>query len=79
VLSEGRIAGAGLDVFAEEPLAADSPLRRLENVVLTSHLGWPADLTYRTMAAGMVEIVEAYLDGRFDKAINPEAMEHRRR
>jgi phosphoglycerate dehydrogenase-like enzyme len=78
ILQEGAIAGAGLDVFAEEPLARDSPLRRLDNAVLTSHLGWPADSTYRTMAEGMVSIIEAYLDGRYDKALNPEALKSRR-
>jgi phosphoglycerate dehydrogenase-like enzyme len=78
VLQEGAIAGAGLDVFAEEPLSPDSPLRRLDNAVLTSHLGWPADSTYRTMAEGMVSIIEAYLDGRYDKALNPEALKNRR-
>jgi phosphoglycerate dehydrogenase-like enzyme len=74
VLQEGAIAGAGLDVFAEEPLDPGSPLRRLDNAVLTSHLGWPADATYRTMAEGMVAIIEDYLEGRHDKAINPEAL-----
>jgi D-3-phosphoglycerate dehydrogenase len=39
-LREGWIAGAGLDVFEEEPLPPDSPLRGLENVILTPHLAW---------------------------------------
>jgi phosphoglycerate dehydrogenase-like enzyme len=78
ILQDGAISGAGLDVFAEEPLSRDSPLRRLDNVVLTSHLGWPADSTYRTMAEGMVSIIESYLDGRYDRAINPEALKNRR-
>ncbi|WP_052340942.1 2-hydroxyacid dehydrogenase [Salinarimonas rosea] len=39
-LAEERLAGAGLDVFAHEPLAADSPLRRLKNVVLTPHVAF---------------------------------------
>jgi phosphoglycerate dehydrogenase-like enzyme len=78
ILQDGAISGAGLDVFAEEPLSRDSPLRRLDNVVLTSHLGWPADSTYRTMAEGMVSIIESYLDGKYDRAINPEALKNRR-
>ncbi|HEX9144341.1 MAG TPA: NAD(P)-dependent oxidoreductase [Candidatus Binatia bacterium] len=78
VLAEGALGAAGLDVFVEEPLAPDSPLRRLDNVVLTSHLGWPTDLTYRTMAQAVVEIVEAYLDGNYASAVNQDALQHRK-
>src|SRR5215470_12068253 len=62
VLADGRLGAAGLDVFAEEPLPFDSPLRHLDNVVLTSHLGWPADLTYTYFAQAVVAIIEAYID-----------------
>lgn len=39
-LREGRIAGAGLDVYEKEPLEADHPLRTCPNVLLTSHVAW---------------------------------------
>jgi phosphoglycerate dehydrogenase-like enzyme len=78
VLAEGALGAAGLDVFVEEPLPRDSPLRRLDNVVLTSHLGWPADLTYATFAEAAVAIVEAYLDGNYARAVNPDALHHRK-
>lgn len=45
VLEEGRIAGAALDVFESEPLSPDSPLTKLDNVILTSHsVGWTREL-----------------------------------
>jgi phosphoglycerate dehydrogenase-like enzyme len=40
VLEQGRIAGAGLDVLATEPLPATSRLRSMSNVLLTPHIGW---------------------------------------
>ena len=78
VLTEGALGAAGLDVFAEEPLPVDSPLRHLDNVVLTSHLGWPADLTYTTFAQAAAAIVEAYLDGKYASAVNPDALQRRK-
>ncbi|MHC4872811.1 MAG: C-terminal binding protein [Planctomycetota bacterium] len=40
ILAEGRIAGAGLDVFEVEPLPEDSPLRGIKNTILTHHSAW---------------------------------------
>jgi phosphoglycerate dehydrogenase-like enzyme len=63
-LGEKRIAGAGLDVFDIEPLPIDHPLRKLDNVVLTPHLGYVAEQNYRAYFAGMVEDIRAFLDGK---------------
>lgn len=63
-LERGDLAGAGLDVFDEEPLPAGHPLARLSNVVLTSHLGWPTDNIYQQFAAAAADVLLAYLDGK---------------
>ncbi len=50
VLSEGKIAGAALDVFEKEPLGPDDPLTKFSNVVLTPHLGSATRETREKMA-----------------------------
>jgi phosphoglycerate dehydrogenase-like enzyme len=62
-LSEGRIAGAGLDVYDEEPLAFDHPLRSAPRTVLTPHIGYVATGTYERWWREVVEDIEAFLDG----------------
>jgi len=63
-LAARRIAGAGLDVFDEEPLPAGHPLTKLDNVVLAPHLGWTTDDGYRKFAESAADVLLAYLDGR---------------
>src|SRR5258708_27778950 len=58
-----RIAGAALDVYDQEPLPTDHPLRRLENVVLTPHLGYVTAENYRVFYGDAVENIRAYLAG----------------
>ncbi len=62
-LTSGTIAGAGLDVFDIEPLPLDHPLRSIPNTVLTPHLGYVTDETYRVFYGDAVENIRAYLDG----------------
>jgi phosphoglycerate dehydrogenase-like enzyme len=63
-LERGQIAGAALDVFDQEPLAADHPFRRLDNVLATPHIGYVTDDTYARYWGDAVEDIEAWLDGR---------------
>jgi D-3-phosphoglycerate dehydrogenase len=63
-LQEKRIAGAGLDVFETEPLPLDHPYRKLDNVVLTPHLGYVSEQNYRVYFRDVVENIRAFLDGK---------------
>jgi phosphoglycerate dehydrogenase-like enzyme len=70
-LRSKRIAGAGLDVYDIEPLPADHPLRALDNVVLSPHLGYVTAENFRTCYAGVVEDIRAYLDGKPIRLLQP--------
>jgi phosphoglycerate dehydrogenase-like enzyme len=62
-LRDGTIAGAALDAFDVEPLAADHPYRTLENLVLSPHLGYVTRDVYAEFFTETVRSVAAYLDG----------------
>ena len=62
-IREGRLAGAGLDVYDVEPLPVDHPLRELRNVVLTPHIGYGTRGSYAIYHGEAVEDVLAYLAG----------------
>jgi D-3-phosphoglycerate dehydrogenase len=63
-LQTHRIAGAGLDVFDIEPLPLDHPLRRLDNAVITPHLGYVSTENYAAYFPAMVENIRGWLDGK---------------
>jgi phosphoglycerate dehydrogenase-like enzyme len=69
-LQRRAIAGAGLDVFDEEPLPLEHPLRRLENTVLTPHLGYVTAETYRIFYGHAVENIQAFLRGQPVRTLN---------
>ncbi|GAB4539179.1 MAG: phosphoglycerate dehydrogenase [Anaerolineae bacterium] len=70
-LRSGHIAGAALDVFADEPLPADSPLRSLPNVILTPHIAASTVEAQRDVGTQIVDQVLAALRGEdFRNAVN---------
>jgi phosphoglycerate dehydrogenase-like enzyme len=70
-LRGGTIAGAGLDVFDQEPLPADHPLRELRRAVLTPHLGYVTEKTYDVFYREAVEDVVAFLAGEPVRLLAP--------
>jgi phosphoglycerate dehydrogenase-like enzyme len=64
VLRNRKIAGAALDVYEEEPLPDEHALRKLDNVVLTPHLGYVTVENYQQAYGDAVEDIRAFLAGR---------------
>jgi phosphoglycerate dehydrogenase-like enzyme len=75
-LREGRIAGAGLDVFDTEPPPKEHPFRAMDNVTLTPHLGYVTAETLTAFYADTAEAVALFLEGKPARVINPEALKH---
>jgi phosphoglycerate dehydrogenase-like enzyme len=70
-VTSGHIRGAALDVFNEEPLPLDSPLRSLKNTVLTPHLGFVTEAFYRRVYEDAVEDIVAFLAGSPIRVLKP--------
>jgi D-3-phosphoglycerate dehydrogenase len=63
-LQEKKIGGAGLDVFDVEPLPVDHPYRKLDNVVITPHLGYVSAQNYKVYFPDIVADIRGWLDGK---------------
>jgi len=72
-LKSGRLGHAALDVYDREPLPADHPLRSLDNVTLSPHLGYVSEDVFEVFYRGALEDIEAWLDGAPIRVMNPEA------
>jgi phosphoglycerate dehydrogenase-like enzyme len=62
-LQQRKIAGAAIDVFSVEPLPVDHPFRKLDNIVLTPHLGYVTEESFRNHYSQMVEGIDAWFKG----------------
>ena len=69
-LTSGRLGHAALDVYDREPLPADHPLRKMENVTLSPHLGYVNDENLRMFYGDALEAIEAFLAGKPIRVIN---------
>jgi D-3-phosphoglycerate dehydrogenase len=78
LLRRGRLAGAALDVYEEEPLPPANPYRDLPNVLLTPHIGYNTREASANMLRIAIATVEAWTRGEMLHVVNPEAWARRR-
>jgi phosphoglycerate dehydrogenase-like enzyme len=73
-LQAPTIAGAGLDVFDQEPLPPGHPFLALDNTLLVPHIGYVTEAQYQVRYKETVENVAAYLRGEPLRVLNPQAL-----
>jgi len=76
-LKEKKIAGAGLDVFENEPLPMDSPLLEMRNVVLTPHIAFLSEESLDQCTYICVENVEMFTNNKPQNVVNPTVLKGR--
>src|SRR5471030_165908 len=73
-LKNHTILHAGLDVYDHEPMSADHPFTKLDNITLIPHLGYVVEESYRYFYEGTIADIEAWLDGKPINVLNPDAL-----
>lgn len=73
-LKNRTILHAGLDVYDKEPMSADHPFTKLDNITLIPHLGYVVEESYRFFYEGTIKDIEAWLDGKPINVLNPDAL-----
>lgn len=73
-LRSRTIAGAGVDVYDVEPLPHDHPLRHVDNIVTTPHVGYVTNETYRIFYGDAIEDIRAYVAGQPIRVLNPDVI-----
>ena len=76
-LKRGTLAGAGIDVYAEEPIPRDHPLLSAPNTVLTPHLGYVTREEYELQFSDIFDQIVAYANGAPINVVNPEVLNKR--
>jgi phosphoglycerate dehydrogenase-like enzyme len=78
-LQAGRIAGAGLDVFEQEPVAPDNPILAMENTIVTPHALCWTDECFDGIATSALSEIAAAMAGHWPRfVVNPEVLTHPR-
>jgi phosphoglycerate dehydrogenase-like enzyme len=75
-LRNGTLAGAGLDVFDQEPPPTGHPFRSMDNVTLSPHLGYATHETLAAFYADSLDAIVAFAEGTPDRVSNPDALKH---
>lgn len=69
-LNQNKLAGAGVDVLAQEPMSPDTPLKNAKNCLITPHIAWSAIETRDRLIKIVVHNLESYLNGRPVNQVN---------